>query len=933
MLYRYVQLDERGQWVTIPDSPDYEKIARDMGAVRMTALALSEQITDETDPEKVKYKGPLYFDIDNSDLAMSISSTKELIGKLQELEVPEEAIQVYCSGNKGFHVFVPEKVFQERASAQKRLPEIYMEMARDLYVYGLDFAVYSGGKGRMFRPENGRHESKGTYRVRISLQELEEMTPEIYRGMVTAPRTAEFKKLNGTKSYPLRAVYERCKQRVFKKQKLKSSALPVEELKPYAEEPPACINELMLPKHKIAFNSAGLQLATFIARSGTPKYRVDSLVDQMSTARQSTTYDTPRKRREHLRGLVNYVQAKSGVNFSCAAMRSLVTRNPCKDCPLKEKGLGERGAEDMPAVLARHDGYYVAGKEEDRRVSTFTLHPVEVFMDQPQGRGSARRIGTTMQLQSHNEVLGRVYFEETGWRSKSELLKQVEGIGNLGFLGNDQDVQKIKIAVYAAGEEGEVEEITQVHSAGIMETAVNRSGKRVYTYVEPGLSVNSYGIQGTHEMHGKVSPEPRLRKTDKPQPGDQNLRQTLLGMLSMNSPVIMAQLSGWHSACHLKAHIMNSYDQFPSLNLWGNAGSGKSMTSALMACLNGVDYNQGGGSPLSLSMTTAWPLVEEVSSTTTIPKILEEFNRSKIKKYGMYEHCVEIIKAGWNGHPVSRGRLARSSANGRGKGGGETVDFRVSAPLVVCSEQAPQEPALQQRMVQVHLTNESRKGRAQYFMDTMRNRKQLLSFSRAMTMTALKTKEEWIEEHLEAGYGLVSETMNDRSRFSYALLFAGLDYFNAVAHSLSIPFDEEIEELKKALSDHLSDNRAEIERSKIWSEVDQMLGHLADMAQLSLQDNGLSPLQPGRHFLAVERSDELILDMQVIFPLLRMWSQRTDTPIVFSSFRQLVPLLQAESYYVTDDRRERDISANRPVWVLRLSEMKRRGHSVEMFMD
>ena len=930
MLFRYAQLEEKGKWIEVIDSPDIEEKLKKMGAVRSTVLAVSEAIKEDTDNAEVKYKGPLYFDIDSADLGQAIVSTQELVSKLQDLDVPDEAIKVYCSGKKGFHVFIPEKVFMDSKRAVKRLPAVYMELAKDLYVHGMDFQVYSGGMGRMFRPENGKRDD-GAYRVRISLSELSKMTPELYKQLASAPRDQVYPEVNGAKAYSLAALYERAKTTAQKKATLRDAALPVEELKPYAEEPPACIPALMETDKDAHFNQVGMQLAVFIARAGVPRYKANSLIEELATKKTSTTYDTFKKRKIHLEGLVKYTQNKKSVQFSCPAMRTLVGKKVCRDCPLKSKTLGGRGMNDTPAVLARPDGYYVAGQNDDRRISTFTLHPLEVYVDQGQGGRTSRRTSTSMQIQAGGEILGTILFDEAGWRSKAELLKQMEGISNLGFLGSDTDVQKIKIACYSTGED-EVEEITKVHSVGVFETATNVRGQKIYTYVEPGLSVNSYGIQGTHEFHGRANPEPALRATPKPVPGDPIMRDTLNNLLRINSPLVIAQLIGWHSLCHLKAQVMSLYGQFPSLNIWGNAGSGKTMTSSLLACLNGVDYGAT-GNPVLLSMATAWPVVEAASSTTTIPRIFEEFNRSKIKKHGMYEHCLEVIKAAWNNHPVARGRIGRSKANASSRTSAEIVELHITSPLVVCSEQAPDEPALQQRMIQVELSNQTREGCDDHFYNTINRRNELLCFSRAMTLTALKTKETWVDERMKEGYKRVPNEVNDRSRLAYALLFVGLDYFEGVGHSLDFDLSSDIAQLKKELENHLSAEKHTISQAKTWSEVDNVINVIADMAQLGIQDMGMSPLVPGKHFLLVPDKDELILDMQVIFPLMNRWIRQGGVTPVFNTLKQMSPLLKSEHYFITNLRREPEISAARNVWVMRASKMQEKGHNTEMFQQ
>ncbi|MEA3242876.1 MAG: hypothetical protein U9Q19_05470 [Pseudomonadota bacterium] len=852
--------------------------------------------------------------------------------KLRELNVPEAGTQVYCSGSKGFHVIVPPTLFLATGRAIKQLPGIYMEMARDLYVLGLDFAVYSGGKGRMFRPDNGLRPD-GRYRVRITSDELFAMSPEMYVQIVSQPRALGIPGPNGSKAPALAMLFDRARQRVHQKQLLRGTALPIDQLVPYAEEPPACIDMLCKggTHSGTNFNQAGLQLAAFIARAGVPQYKADSLLSEFATHGTSSKYSTPGSRKVHLQGLVHYSRAKPSVYFSCASMRAHLSSNPCRDCPLNDSNLDGSREDETPAVISRPDGYYAAtANGGERKVTTFTMQPVEVFLEQSDSGSAPRRIGTRIDIYSHFEQKGQIYFDEIGWRSKQEFLKQFEGIAGLGFIGNDVDIQKIKISVYAPREEDDVEEVTNVYAAGIYQTKV--ASNKVYTYVEPGLSINSYGIQGTHMMQGKVAPAPVFRKSNKPEQGDKALEHALRTLMGINAPEVMAQLIGWHCLCHLKAHLMPIYKQFPSINLWGEAGCGKSMTSAVMSFLNGVSYMTD-GDPLLVSATTAFPLIHVVSSTTTIPRILEEFNKSQVKKYGIYELTTEVIKAGWNGYPVPRGTLGRGKTSSESRIGASIEDLHVSAPLVVCSEQAPDKPALKQRMIQVHLTRRGRDGRTDFFNETVANQDYLMSFSRALTLMALKTQTDWIETQYVAAQEHVPADINDRSRYSYAMLFVGLDYFHAVAHSLDLDLDEEVGQLRQALVDSININLDDIVQAKRWSEVDGVISHLGEMAQLALQTSPISTMIPGKTFLSLPEKNELILDMRVAFPMyLRHVRSQGATP-VFSSLAQLAPLMRNEDYCVTDRRVMPTIARSRTLWVFDLKKLQEKGHDIEMFVE
>lgn len=935
MLFRYVQTEEKGKWQPIQVDKEYDKRVKEMGVVRASILAVSQILEDGQDNEEIEYKGPLYFDIDCGNLNLAISSTVDLVHKLKELDVPDEGIQVYCSGSKGFHVIVPETLFMTSARPMRSLPYVYMEMARDLYVTGLDFQVYSGGKGRMFRPENGKRPDQ-LYRVRITLEELHTMTPERYRELVQQPRDIKIKGPNGHKSALMQALFDRARKRALSKATLRGTALPLEQLQPYAEEPPACVDKLV--KYEVLrnsnFNQAAMQFAAFVARAGTPDYKLNSLVDLMAEAGESTSYNTPHLRKVHLQGLVSYARAKPSLQFKCGAMRAVVGGKPCDGCPLDNKDLTETTEVDpdgaVLGVLAQPEGYFLKRETGDVRISTFTLHPLEIFVEEAQSGNTGRRVSTRMEVLSKGEKLGALDFDESGWRSKSEFIKQLEGL-NVTFLGGDNDVQRLKYAVYRHTEEDEVDEVVNVHSAGIHVS--NLGKKRVFTYVEPGLSVNTFGVQGTHRLQSRITAPPMLRMIPKPTSGDPALREALSSLMRVNAAFVVAQVMGWHCASHLRAHIHTVFKQFPVLSIWGEAGSGKTFTAELFAFLNGVDYRNNGSS-IQLSTATLWPVIDVCSSTTTIPRLLDEFNLSKMSgRKGMYALIVEILKATWDGKAIPRGTLSRSKVDGVGRTGARVEEIYMTAPVSVCSEQAPQVPALQQRSIQVHLTRQAREGCTPAFNKALAMHTQLMQFARAATFMALRTTDEWIQEAYQKNDLLLPDGLYDRNRFSYATLLVGLDFFQGVSASLNLNLETEAEWLKSVLVDSIGVVAKEILQVKGWSEVDIFLAAIGEMAQLALQGNGVSQMIPGRNFAALPSRDELILDLGVIFPLYRHYVHRSDSSQVFTSLSQVAPLLKSEVYYKTNERVLMEMAGSRKLWVLSLSKMQEKGHDVTMFMN
>jgi hypothetical protein len=938
MAYRYVQCGEHGTWVPLVADSNFVANAEAMGATRVSALAVSDIVGDDTDPTKLAYAGPLYFDIDHESLPLAIASGQELVGKLRELKVVDEAIEIYCSGSKGLHVFVQDTVFRNSSRPLQNLPAIYAEMALTLYVNGLDFAVYSGGRGRMFRFENGLRPD-GRYRVRITTEELDGLTPERYLELVSTPRIGmRWPVIAGLHSPPLEALFDQALKKVKSKPKVNGEAVADVLLKPHAEDPPGCISKLVDYEVRagINFNVAALQLAAFAARAEVSHYRVDSLVSRMAEKGVSKTYDTLGKRRSHLRGIVAYAKSNSRVVFSCPAMRSVVRSPPCQGCPVLPEEERAKAAElDDDGLSAVDDGvtYGLQMKEgPPKPLSSFVFRALESVFEDSEAGHLRRRTSLITEVVSKGEQTGSMQFDETGWRSRGEFLKQIEGIPGAIYLGGDIDVQRIKLSVHrqSHSEENVPEEVISVWSAGIHGSKLGK--QRVWTYVEPGYSVNHFGLEGTHRLSGSIPTPPILRMYSPIPNGFKPLRETMLNLLQVNDPATVAQVLGWFSACHLKAHISEMYHEFPVLNLWGSAGSGKTFTAALFAYLNGVDYRHG-GAPLPVASSTLFPIISTVSSTTTIPRVLEEFNQSQMRrKAGFYEQVTEILKAAWDGFPVPRGTLQRSRANGTNQINAEVQQVYVTAPLVVCSEQAPQQQALMTRMVQVEMNRGGRRGRSGYYQKAYDQRELLLSLAKNMTREAMRTRAPQIEQWYKEAFSLLPPSFVDRPRQSYATVLVGLRFLESVLSAIQLEMADPIGGVRTALLGQIGVRAESIVRAKERSEVDLFFSAVAEMAQLSIQNSNVSMLIPGKHFIAMPEQDLLLLDLALVFPLYMQYAKRTMVDqMVFSSIYQLEPLLRSEPYFVSDSRVEQRMSATRTVWAFSVDRLLDKGINARLF--
>lgn len=898
-MYLYYQKAETDAWNILPikGEKDPTSLAKSSGAKKITILAVNQMVADGDESEvprnrdKIAYRGPLYFDIDcKDDLAQAISSGKELIAKLTKMGVPGQFIQVFLSGSKGLHVLVDETLFAGPRFIL-RLPEIYKEMARELYVVGLDYAVYCGGRGNSFRVPNVQRQD-GNYRVPVLAEELEGLTPEKYREMVKAPRLIDYQPPADIVVHELKALYEEARKRVNTQQKVViiASSSDMEAIK---EHTPNCIQMLCDNdglKSDANFNQAATQLAAYLVRANIDEVARQGLIARLADSMRSSKYANARARLSHIEAQVRYVEHTPSFSFGCNAIRSLLAKRPCEGCPI-EHGSSQPGAEDKDLTAeALHDGYYVKVGDGKRRITNFTLQPRDVFIEVPQDGSSPRRIGTRMDVMQAGFPIGFVLFKETSFSSRSAFLREIEGLTDLTFQGTDLDVQRIKIAVYR--EDEEVSEVMQVYTCGVHIDMVD--GTPVFTYVEPDLSINSVKVKGTHQFLGHLQARPYLAHTKMCARADEAADLALENLLKINQKQDLGQMIGWCCACHFKAHIFHKYSQFPVLSLHGNAGSGKSATAGLITWLNGTDFmSQDSG--ISAPSTSHYAMLDYVSSTTTVPRIIEEYNKSKMTS-GAYKDIGERIKQAWNGEAALKGKPGSRTTS---RLNAETVAIPVSAPIIVISEQEIEMPAIQERSVAVHMSKTKRANRREFFKAASKGRMELRSIGKALMATALSTTLDQLEELMDRADDLLPENMDDRPRFSQQVVLVGLWKFKALLQELHLfRALKVLDEIIAVTEGRMTGNEGE---GYTQSEIDLVMNKLAIIIAISKssEESGVGPthLREGNHYVVTD--EFLVIDPVLGYAAYTSYCTREErsTPVI-STASQFLKLVKEEPYYV-----------------------------------
>lgn len=192
--FRYYQTREATSWEQVPASEVGNLISMQRPAL-VTALETTYNEADPATHDAPLQRGELYADFDADDVTEAVRASIGYIEKLKALGVDPECLDIYLSGGKGVHIFVPRACYMPASHINigvQGLASIYHAMVTDadLIKDGIDLRIYNSlGMGRMLRQSGVRRKKDGRFKVAVSLSELQEATDaEKYVEFVGAPR-------------------------------------------------------------------------------------------------------------------------------------------------------------------------------------------------------------------------------------------------------------------------------------------------------------------------------------------------------------------------------------------------------------------------------------------------------------------------------------------------------------------------------------------------------------------------------------------------------------------------------------------------------------------------------------------------------------------------------------------------------------------------
>lgn len=693
-LYKYYQATGGTEpWTPIQAAQDLSSLHPTFVTILMLDTLLDDNPTrDQIDA--TKYLGPAYFDLDDADIANSITAARELADRLVEAGLEPEDLDIFLSGKKGLHITIPQTCFMERATPVVKLPAIYKELAFKFAVDTLDLRVYTARRGRMFRTTYNVREN-GCYKVPITFAELQTLDAASYQTLCSAPRKVTAS--TGQFRAKFSILYETIKQKILSQKRKKLKPPNVAELKQHEPTVKRVMNGET--NGSVGFNNIALQVALYARES---RMSPDDLVQACQGLIQNhqsdgIRYNSPRKREAEIRRMFFYIEDNAAYDYAIEPIKAMLSR------PVSPDSEDYEGAEDSEVssggVYLSNGCYYAAsaGEGADKLILAASFTDSEPLLDPKTQLISCLRVALTIP----GKPPIRLGIERGDFTNSAALHRAISSVG-VSFLGTDTHARSIyELMLRKMGNKYVIE------AEGISYINIPKSEHELAR--EPFLvwadsngvrlpkAIADLGIE--FEFQGFPTAEGALRTdlTNAPplaswvmEEGNKaRLRDALVNLFGCHQPEPLSKIVGWMIACYWRQLFHAGYNQFPLLHVNGAAGAGKSHIVGSLLSL--FYYKQ---TPMEMTPgSTHFAFAQTVCGSASIPILLDEYKPSAMGP-GVHDKYKLLLRDAYNMRSISKGggNRAKDSYNA-------ISSVTLSGPIVFVAEAIDTETALLERAV------------------------------------------------------------------------------------------------------------------------------------------------------------------------------------------------------------------------------------------
>lgn len=340
---------------------------------------------------------------------------------------------------------------------------------------------------------------------------------------------------------------------------------------------------------------------------------------------------------------------------------------------------GEEEEEDSAdlGIEERTDGYHVQRSRGTRRVSTFIIEPTMLL------RGDEDSIMGDITAAGSDQVWRDVVIPKSAFISTHAFSRELTK-AQWVWLGSDGDVRTLLAHL-----------VQRLQAKGMPNTrAVKILGRHTMEGDDRTFFVaNNYVLASDRSQWSNVRQAPIVYvapNVESPtiefsdQLPDEGLIELTAHLLpKINEPGVIWPMIGWFFGCVFKPELDELNYRFPSLNVVGTKGSGKS-TTILEVFQRILGYKERRSYD---AMTTRFVTLTLLGSTNATPVSFSEFRSSQATDFLRY-----ILLSYDTGHDP------------RGRPNQTTQDYPLCAPFSLDGEDKVSDPAALERVIVAHLT-------------------------------------------------------------------------------------------------------------------------------------------------------------------------------------------------------------------------------------
>lgn len=865
--FYYQRISKESKW-ELELASEREKIIRDVKPVFSTALDLTA-IPDDQDWGKVRYRGSFFCDFDaEGDIEHVTSQFQVFLGKLyDELDFDLSQASFYATGSKGYHLEIPAECFMPKVppTGTAWLPYIYRAMAESMMVDTLDLSVFTGKKGRQWRTTNVKREN-GCYKVPLAIDEVMGMTPELYKALIKEPRHIQASTPPSC-NVKFAMLFDRCRDKITaqmrgkRKRQEKANAF----LDPWkkAKKTPPSIEKIMSGEglaDGAGFQAIAMQLAIYAVSvdMDLPEFldRCRGLCEKHVS--DSWRYNTQEKRRAELTRMHGYFLSDSLYDFDPGpVVRLLKPGTPTPDLGVMEtedredapaapkKQLSDDGeteveveSEDFHKGVRRgffmnSDGMWRSMGDKTESVSRATFRNVEGFYDVERKEFK----GYEFDIYQKGRKMTRAMLGSEAFSSAAALRKFFVG-HQLSFQGGDfESMALLDIMAEKAERSGHVY-VYPREGFFVMNNPAADKPEPVKCYLAKDAFMSSVRKTDDHQFQLRYRPTQAVSSYDidihwAPELDD-SMVPALHDLFRINQPGVVADLLGWFVAAHYRSVYLWLFRQFPLLQIYGEAGSGKTQEVMLLAHLHW--YIKERISVKSATSCTNFALDSHASSSTSAPFLLDEYKPKELRSFkGKYEKLKDVLKACYVGSDIGE----RGTINKGAESHLAVIKSKATAPICFMGESIEMETAIIERCVIVLLSKTMHNTeRTAAFTRLQENPEALSSLGKAIVQAGFSLDLEAMRtEFMEIRRGIENAlpAFDDESRkraaprmiYNKAVIIHALRTLRRVlAHKYGSEFDADVDMLLDSKKID-SIEEAKVMQAHAMSEISKVMSRVA----------------------------------------------------------------------------------------------------------